>query len=177
MRFWNVLLAASLAAGLAACSDSNNVQPSSPTATVSAPSTPAATVTGISAAVTGTWVGTARDSSGTTPGMCMGIPGGATGTMTWNITHSGPGTFAGTVAFSGMPGGRQMPVSGTIDGRIGTFTITMPNGTMPMMGWCGGQVTGTFDLDDMLTLMHGAYDGTTPCAGPFNNGQLTMNRR
>ena len=61
--------------------------PAGPTA----PSRPIGTGT---AAATGTWVGTATDSSGTTMGMStgsmgMGMPGGSMGNMTWQLTQTG----------------------------------------------------------------------------------------
>ena len=176
MRIPPGLIVVVLSVGFAACGG-NTSTPSSPTAAAPAATTPAGMATGTSAAVTGTWVGTAADSSSATTGTCMGIPGGAAGNMTWNITETGPGAFVGTMTMQGYGGGRQMQVIGTIDGRTGTFTITMPAGTMPMMGSCGGQVNGTFNLDDMRVQMHGAYTGSTTCFGPFNNGQLTLNRK
>jgi len=35
-----------------------------------------------------------------------------------------------------------------MNGKAGTFTMTMPNGAMPMAG-CSGQVTGPFDHGQM----------------------------
>ena len=173
---WHVAMVVALAVGIGGCSGGTDT-PSSPTPAVSAPTTPAGPTTGTTSAVTGTWVGSASDSSGVTTGTCMGIPGGGAGNMTWNITQTGPDTFTGTVSFSGMPGGRQMTLAGTINGRIGTFTITMPTGVMPMMAWCGGQVTGTWNLDDLMIQMHGTYSGSTTCFGAFTNGQMTLRRR
>ena len=40
-----------------------------------------------------------------------------------------------------------------------------------------GQVTGTFDMDDMMVEMTGAYTGSTTCTGPFDHGQMTMTKR
>ena len=96
--------------------------------------------------------------------------------MTWQLTQHADGTFTGTVGFSGYRGGGQMLVSGTMTGRTGTFTITMPNGTMPMAG-CSGQATGTFDMDELMLTMHGNYTGSTTCSGPFANGQVALNRK
>jgi hypothetical protein len=45
------------------------------------------------------------------------------------------------------------------------------------MNGCSGAVTGTFDMDDLMVQMHGAYTGSTTCNGPFNNGQMTMAKR
>jgi len=96
--------------------------------------------------------------------------------MTWQITQTGSDTFTGTVGFSGYHGGGPMQISGSINGRTGTFTMTMPTGTMPMVR-CSGQATGTFDLDDMLMQMRGVYNGSTTCFGSFDNGQMMMARQ
>ena len=157
-----------LAVGVAACGESastSSVVPSSLAGT---------------SAVAGTWVGVATDSSGTSMGMStgqmgMGMPGGAMGDMTWQLTQTG-GTFAGTVRFAGHSSGGQMRVSGTMNGRAGTFTLTMPMGTMPMAG-CSGLVTGTFDMDDMLVVMQGVYTGSTTCFGRFDRGQMRLTRK
>jgi len=110
-----------------------------------------------------------------TASMGMGMPGGSMGNMTWQMTQTG-NMFTGNVSFSGYHGVGQMIVSGTMNGKTGTFTITMPNGTMPMSG-CTGQVTGTFDMDDMMVLMRGSYTGSNSCFGAFDHGQMTMTLR
>jgi hypothetical protein len=167
MRAWTIALVLAVAIGFVGCSGSTS-SPSSPTTSAQ------------TSAVTGTWVGTASDSSGATMGMStgsmgMGMPGGSMGDMTWQMAQTGS-TFTGTVGFSGYHGGGQMIVSGTMNGKSGTFTMTMPNGTMPMAG-CSGQVSGTFDMDDMMVQMHGSYTGSTTCSGPFDHGQMTMTRK
>jgi len=107
--------------------------------------------------------------------MGMGMPGGSMGNMTWQLTQTGT-MFTGTVMFANYHGNGSMQVSGTMNGKSGTFMMTMPNGTMPMAG-CSGQVTGTFDMDDMMVKMTGTYAGSTTCAGPFDHGQMTMSRQ
>ncbi len=168
MRAWMSVVALVLATGFAGCGGSAS-NPSNPT--------PSAQMSPLA----GTWVGTASDSSGATMGMStgtgmgMGMAGGSMGDMTWQMTQTGS-TFKGAVGFSGYHGGGQMTVSGTMNGKSGTFTMTMPNGTMPMAG-CSGQVNGTFDMDDRMVQMHGTYTGSTTCSGPFDHGQMTMNKR
>jgi hypothetical protein len=174
MRLSHVSLILVFATLFAACGGSTST-PTSPTSMVSTPGIP----TGAST-VAGTWVGTAADSSGTTMGMStgsmgMGMPGGSMGTMTWQMTQTG-GTFTGTVSFANYHGNSPMQVSGTMNGKTGTFTMTMPSGTMPMAG-CSGQAAGTFDMDDMMVKMTGSYTGSTSCTGPFDHGQMTMNRQ
>jgi hypothetical protein len=172
MRMLYVSTVLAFAVGVTACGGSSSM-PAAPTAANS----PIGTGT---SAATGTWVGTAADSSGTTMGMSMGsmgmgMPGGSMGTMTWQITQTGT-TFTGTVSFANYHGNGSMQVSGTMDGKNGTFTMTMPNGTMPMAG-CSGQVTGTFDMDDKMVKLTGTYTGSTTCTGPFDHGQMTMSRQ
>ena len=94
--------------------------------------------------------------------MGMGMGGSPMGNMTWQLTQHADGTFTGTVGFSGYRGGGQMLVSGTMTGRTGTFTITMPNGTMPMAG-CSGQASGTFDMDELMLTMHGNWPDRFKC--------------
>jgi len=174
MRFWHLSIVLILAVGFTACA-ANASNPTSPTAVASTPSS--STSTGTSVA-TGTWVGTASDSSGTTMGMSMasgmGMMG-SVGSMNWQLTQTGS-AFTGTVTFSGFHAGTTMSVSGTMNGKTGTFTMTLPNGSMPTAA-CNGTVTGTFDMDDMMANMTGQYTGSTTCFGVFNNGQMTMSKK
>ena len=176
MRLWHVSVMLASVVGFTACGGSTSA-PAGPTPVQT---TPGSQIGSGTSAATGTWVGTAVDSSGTAMGMSMGsmgmgMPGGSMGNMTWQVTQTGT-TFTGTVSFANYRGNGSMQVSGTMNGRTGTFTMTMPNGTMPMAG-CSGQVTGTFDMDDMLARMTGAYTGTTTCSGPFDHGQMTLIRQ
>ena len=121
----------------------------------------------------GTWVGTASDSTGTMMG--AGLSTSMMGNVTWQITQMG-NTFTGVMQFPGYGGmGGVMTVSGTINGRTATFTMTMPGGSM-MTATCTAVASGTFDLDDLMTQMHGTYSGSNSCTGPFNQGQMSMAR-
>jgi hypothetical protein len=73
-------------------------------------------------------------------------------------------------------GGSAITVSGIMNGKTGSFTMTMPVGSMSSMmsGSCTSTATGTFDMDDMMTQFHGTYAGTNSCAGSFNGGQMSM---
>lgn len=117
--------------------------------------------------MTGTWVGSASDSTGSMMG--AGMMNGAA----WTITQTG-NTFSGMMQLAGHPGW-TMTISGTMAGPTGTFTMTLPVGPM-MAGACGATATGTFDMDDMMTQLHGTYAGTNSCTGPFDHGQLSMRR-
>jgi hypothetical protein len=95
------------------------------------------------------------------------------GDMTWQITQTGH-TFTGTMQFPGY--GAMGTVSGTINGRTATFTMTMPSGGM-MTATCTAAGSGTFEMDDLMTQMHGTYSGSNACSGPFDHGQMFLNRR
>ena len=134
--------------------------------TTSSPTSPTS-----SATMSGTWLGTAADSTGSMMG--AGMSASMMGNATWNVTQTGS-TFSGTMQFSGYQGGTMM-VSGTMNGRTGTFTMTFPPGSM-MTGACTATATGTVDMDDMMTQFHGSYAGTNSCSGPFSNGSVSMHR-
>lgn len=126
---------------------------------------------GASRSMTGTWIGTASDSSGSMMG--AGLTAGMMAGTTWQVTQAG-NTFSGTMQFPGhMAGG--MTVSGTISGNIGTFTMTMASGSM-MNGACTASATGTFDMDDMMAQFHGTYAGMNSCMGAFDHGEMSMHR-
>lgn len=160
----SLLVMASLAAVLAAgCSDSSS----------------STTGPGTVRMASGTWTGTAADSTTAalgTGGM-MGQPG--MGGMTWQLTQDGS-RVTGTMRFTGTPG-FQMPIgmmpgtfTGTIDGDQITFTMTMPSGSM-MSAICTAQATGVARITG--NTMTGSYSGTNSCMGAFTNGQLTLTRQ
>jgi hypothetical protein len=149
---WLVSAALVAAVGAAGCGSSSSTPAPTPSATM----------------MSGTWVGSASDSSGTMMG--GGVSASMMGGTTWSITQTG-NNFSGTMHVGGHDGG-TMVVSGTMTGRTGTFTMTMPAGSM-MMSRCSATATGTFDIDDMMQF-HGTYAGTNTCTGPFGQGQMTM---
>ena len=122
--------------------------------------------------MTGTWVGSLSDSSGSMmgAGMSTAMMSNATVTITQNGT-----TLSGAARFAGYAGG-QMTFSGTAADHAGTFTMTAPTGSM-MMGTCTATATGTFDMDDMMSQVHATYSGANSCAGPFDHGQMSLTRR
>lgn len=125
-------------------------------------------------AITGAWVGTTSDSTGTMMG--AGLSPSMMSNMTWQITQNG-NAFTGVMQFPGYAGmmGGVMTVSGTINGKTATFTMTMPSGSM-MTATCSAVANGTLDLDDLMTQMHGTYSGSNSCTGLFNQGQMSMTR-
>ena len=106
------LMAASLSSSLlalAACGAQ------SPTATNPVGPSPTSQL----ASLSGTWIGSVSDSSGSMMG--AGMSPGMMGRMTWQITQTG-NTFTGTMQFRGYPSHGTMRVSGTIDGPTATIT-------------------------------------------------------
>jgi hypothetical protein len=154
MRIWRVLsFAAALTTVACASTDPLTTGPS-PTLTM-----------------TGGWVGTTSDSTGSMMG--AGLNASMMTNTTWTITQTGS-TFSGTMRFAGYMGG-AITVSGVMNGHSGTFTMTMPSGTM-MSGWCSATATGTFDTDDMMTQFDATYNGMNSCSGAFDHGQVFMHR-
>lgn len=155
------LIAAALLSLLAFACGGNSSTPTMPTA---------------AASVTGTWAGTASDS--TTPALGPGgmMGQGGMGTMTWQLTENGT-SVTGTMSFSGMASSMMRgTLSGTMSGEDMTVTMDMPAGSM-MSGTCSSHATGTMHVNGGTMTMTGSYSGTNSCAGPFTNGQLTMTRR
>ena len=157
MKQWIVVLLTFVSAGAAVACGSQSAAVSSPTPTVT---------------MTGNWAGTAADSSGSMMG--SGMSGATAGSTTWQVTQSGS-AFSGTMHLPGY-GGNAITVSGIMNGKTGSFTMTMPVGSMSSMmsGNCISTATGTFDMDDMMTQFHGTYTGTNSCGGPFTGGQMSM---
>jgi hypothetical protein len=81
------------------------------------------------ATMSGNWVGVSTDSSGSMMG--SGISGATAGTTTWQLTQNGS-AFSGTMRLAGSMS--VMMVSGTMNGKTGSFTMTMPMGSMMSSG-------------------------------------------
>ncbi len=124
------------------------------------------------ATLNGTWVGAASDSSGSMMG--SGMSGTGTGALTWQLTQHGS-AFSGTMHLAGFSDGAMM-VTGSINGKTGSFTMTMPMGSMMSRG-CRSTATGTFDMDDLMQEMHGSYEGTNDCGGWYDHGQISLRKR
>ena len=158
-----VLVAVLCAFTTVACGDQSPVSPSAPSS---------ATPTPISA--TGTWSGTAADSSSTsaTAGM-MGQAG--MGAMSWQLTQTGS-MVTGTMSFAGMQGHMPGAFSGTIAGDQLAFTMTLPMRSM-MSPECSANASGLAHINWSTMTMTGTYQGMHSCTGPFVNGQMTMTHR
>lgn len=122
--------------------------------------------------MSGSWVGNTSDSSGSTMG--AGLTSAQMTNAQWMVTQNGA-SFSGSMQFPGYMMGGTMTVTGTVNGHTGTFTMTMPSGSMMMAG-CSATASGSFDMDDMMAEMHGTYSGTNSCTGSFDHGQMSFHR-
>jgi hypothetical protein len=151
VRSWFATALACLALSVA-CSKSDSGGSGTPTSP-----TPSGTLTG-------TWRGTASDSSG--PGQ-----------MTWQITQSG-NSFTGTMSVTDTATtltGRGS-ISGTVSGANLHFAITIPAGGFDAPhGGCTAQVDGDGELSG--TSITGAYNGSNSCAGTVASGQLSLTKQ
>jgi hypothetical protein len=139
-------------------------------------SSTAPTNPGPAVAVTGTWSGTATDSTTAALGAGGMMGQAGMGAMTWQLTQNGS-NVAGTMGFSGMSSsGMRGTLSGTMSGEDMTFTMDLPVGSM-MSSTCSAHSTGTAHMDGAAMTMTGGYSGTNSCTGSFTGGQLTMSRR
>ncbi len=124
--------------------------------------------------VTGTWAGTATDSStSASAGTVMGQA--SMGGMTWPLTQSGS-TVTGAMNFAGMAGRTPGSLSGTMSGEDMAFTMDMPVNSMMSSG-CSARATGTAHFNGTSMTMTGTYTGTNSYTGAFTSGQMAMTRR
>lgn len=160
-----------MAVGLLALLSSacGNSTPMSPSGMATSTTPPAS-----QSSVSGTWSGTASDSSSALgAGAMMGQAG--MGTPTWQLSQSGT-MVTGTTSFGGMQGHMPGTLTGTMSGNDMTFTVDMPNASMMSSG-CTARATGTAHLDPTTMTMTCTYSGANSCSGPFANGLMNMARR
>jgi hypothetical protein len=121
--------------------------------------TPPATVN-----LTGTWGGSASDSSG--PGQ-----------MSWQVTQtdtSFSGTMTMTDASTGVSG--QGSVSGAVSGVSFHFSISVRAGGFPSpYASCTADVSG--DGQASSATITGTYSGLNSCSGAIASGQLTLSKQ
>ena len=114
--------------------------------------------------VSGSWSGTASDSSG--PGQ-----------MTWQLTQtdtSFTGTATVTDTTTGVSGTGS--VSGTVTGSTVQFLITIPGGGFPSpYATCAANVSGSGQATS--STITGTYVGTSSCVGTLGSGQFTLNKQ
>ncbi len=158
----NLVGAALLAIGtvfVAACGNSST--------TSGTPTGPSPTVN-----LTGTWSGSASDSSSSVVGPTGMMGQQGMGDMTLQFTQSGDSVTA-TMTFAGEFGHMPGSMTGTISGDTLTFTMTMPMGSM--MSACAVSGSGTMQISG--NTMTGTYSGSNSCDGPFNGGHMTLTRQ
>jgi hypothetical protein len=114
--------------------------------------------------VSGTWSGTATDSSGD-------------GSMTWALSQSGT-SFTGNLTMadraSGVTG--RGSVTGTISGSSLQFSISVPSGGFDEpSAACSASVTGTAVAS--ASSISGTYSGSNSCSGGIASGQINLNKQ
>ena len=117
--------------------------------------------------VTGTWTGTADDSSG--PGQ-----------MTWQITQSGS-SFSGTLTLTLRTATNTTvtargTASGTVSGASIQFSMAvLAGGFDSPFESCAVNVSGSGSVTS--TAITGTYAGSSSCGGGISSGQLTLNKQ
>jgi hypothetical protein len=113
--------------------------------------------------LTGTWTGSAEDSSGP-------------GRMTWNVVQA-DASFSGAMtmvdAASNLSG--RGSISGTIAASSLHFSISVPVGGFDSpFGSCSSEVSGDAQLSS--SSIAGTYSGTNSCTGAITSGRITLSR-
>ena len=113
--------------------------------------------------LTGTFVGSASDSTGSA-------------TLTLVLAQSG-NSISGTAAGVSSQGLQSRgTVSGTLAGTTLTFTLTVPvGGYSTPLQTCSATVQGSAQVS--ASAIEGTYSGTHTCLGPVSNGQFALRRQ
>jgi hypothetical protein len=113
--------------------------------------------------LSGSWSGTASDSSGP-------------GAIAWQLTQSGS-SFSGTLTMTDTSSGARGrgSVSGTLSGTTVEFAISIPAGGFDEP-WavCTADLIGTAKAT--ASAMSGEYAGSNSCTGSVTSGQLTLDK-
>ena len=113
--------------------------------------------------LSGSWNGTAADSSGG-------------GSLNWQITQSGS-SFSGslTIVDADSHVGGRGSVSGSIAGASLHFSMIVPTGGFDApFDSCSANVSG--DAQVSTAAITGAYSGTNSCTGTITSGELALTR-
>ena len=152
-RTWSALAALALTLTAAACSSEGNPE---------VPTDPSPSPTPVN--VSGTWSGSATDSSGG-------------GVMSWQLTQadaaiSGTATIIDTA--TGVSG--RGSVSGTASGSAIRFSIAIPAGGFDSpFASCSATISG--DAQASRSSLTGTYTGSNSCAGSIGSGSFTLNKQ
>ena len=114
--------------------------------------------------LTGTWAGSATDSSGP-------------GTMRWEVSQSGL-SFRGTLLLADVATGvsGRGAVSGTSSSQGVTFSAEVAAGGFDgAYGACSANVSGQATVSGAS--LTGTYSGTNSCSGLISAGQFTLSRQ
>ncbi len=116
--------------------------------------------------LTGTWTGTASDSSGNA-------------TVTVTLSQTGA-AFSGTGRLQSTASTATANVAGTVSGTSLTFTWTIPvGGYSAPFQTCSSASTGsaTVTSNRFVGSYSGSYGGSGACTGPISNGLVTLTRQ
>jgi hypothetical protein len=113
--------------------------------------------------LSGTWTGSASDSSGS-------------GVLSWQLSESGT-SFSGSATISdtrtGITG--RGSISGTVSGASITFSISIPAGGFDSpFGSCSANISGTGQASS--SSITGIYSGSNSCSGDLGSGQFTVTK-
>ena len=114
--------------------------------------------------LTGTWSGSAQDSSGP-------------GSVTWRITQNGnsvSGTLRFTDSSSGISG--RGTVTGTLAGSRLSFVMEIPVGGFGSPFKSCSFKTDSGSAQATTSRIQGTYSGTNSCTGPVRNGSIDLSR-
>jgi hypothetical protein len=114
--------------------------------------------------LTGTWAGTATDSSGSGP-------------LTWQLEQNQE-VFTGTLTMNDAATGTRGTgtVSGTMSGSTLNFSMRSPAGAMDRpFGMCRTEASGSGQATPAT--ITGTYAGSNSCTGNFFEGKLTLSRQ
>src|SRR5262245_36060233 len=143
------LVSASACAGGGGGGSASPSQPTSPSAA--------------EASLSGTWTGSAADSSG--PGV-----------LSWQVSQSGS-SISGSVTMADTRTGiiGRGSLSGSLSGSSITFSISVPVGGFDNpFGSCSATISGTAQAG--TGSITGTYTGSNSCSGDVGSGQFSMSR-
>ena len=118
-----------------------------------------------SVSLSGTWTGSATDSSGGGP-------------MSWQLTQANT-SFSGTVTMTDTATGinGRGSVSGTVSGSSIRFSIAVPAGGFDSpFASCTATVSGDGQFASSSSLT-GTYTGSNSCGGSIGSGSLTLSKQ